>query len=114
MRARYARRTAVCAYAVVMYKVLRVNGRQTGREPRINERNFGTCGMPADVPRFICIQACSIGHASSSVVFTRVSRVSLCSLRRRTKEEKVAKRREREREKEKRQDTSSALSSAAR
>lgn len=69
-------RARLYAYAVVMYKVLRVNGQQTGREPRINERNFGTCGMPADAPRFIRIQACSLVHASSSVVFTRVSRLS--------------------------------------
>lgn len=65
--------TLVCTYdATVMYKVLRVNGQQTGREPRINERNFGTCGMPADAPRFICIQACSFVHASSAAAFTRV------------------------------------------
>lgn len=66
--------TAVCTpararlYTIVMYKVLRVNGQQTGREPRINERNFGTCGMP----RFIRIHACSLVHASSAAEFTRV------------------------------------------
>jgi len=41
---------AVSRYDAVMHKVLQVNGQQTGREPRINERNFGTCGMPADAP----------------------------------------------------------------
>jgi len=57
-----------CTYdATVMYKVLRVNDQQTGREPRINERNFGTCGMPADALRFIHdIQTCSFVYASSA------------------------------------------------
>jgi len=63
-----------CTYdATVMYKVLRVNDQQTGRELRINEQNFGTCGMPVDALRFIYdIQTCSFVYASSATIFTRI------------------------------------------
>lgn len=116
-----ARASAVSTYdETVMYKVLQVNGQQTGREPRINERNFGTCGMPADAPWFICIQACSFVHASSAATFTRVPFLfSSCEKRRR---ERIDRKRKSEKEKEwgreevetGTQDMSSTLSSAAR
>lgn len=91
---------AVSTYdATVMYKVLQVNGQQTGREPRINERNFGTCGMPTDAPWFICIQACFV-HASSAATFTRVPFLfSFCEQRRRKRIDRKRKsKKERERE----------------
>lgn len=101
----YARDTTM------MYKVLQINGQQTGRrELRINERNFGTCGMLADAPRFICIQACTLVHSSSSAVFTRVPLLFPDRENGRRDAERGRKRQKKGTE----QDTSSALSSAAR
>lgn len=70
-------------YTIVMYKVLRVNGQQTGREPRINERNFGTCGMPRFIPY-------TYVHASSAAVFTRVPFLLWEEKKKRIKKERQA------------------------